>query len=244
MYHENVRVRDKSGYHSEYDMNPRYKPDYADGSAELSMMQERGLGLINLNDYINSDENKFPYYESINSTTYPEQNTDYLGANFYLRYIDETIHEIEFGWFKAIRWDAQLPFRVILINEKYKYMIVTEPDRVLPDNSSIRDQWGVMVANKHVHQIPIQNKTLLGLPVRDCYFKDKGSVAGTIIKADQGGAHPHFIILEKLNGDYRLISMEETMPIISLYDIVTQSGVEYWPSDWKNLYVENDYSYS
>ena len=240
------RVGRKSGYHAEWDMKPRYRPVYSDESATLNELKEKDLALINLADYINfDDKQRFPYVSTIDAENYPEQNTDYLGATFRLRYMDEEIHEVESAVFKCVRYDAEEPFRAILVNDDKKLMIVTDNQLyVIPDDNELTDDIGRSITNEHVHQIPIQNGEMLGMYVRDGYLGNQKTIGGIVVRADAGGDWPQYVVLEFVSDtEYRLVTFEETKAIAPIYDLYEDNDRSYWPDDWMNLWVDNDAEY-
>lgn len=207
------------------------------------MKNNKDLRMINVADYINYDNLQFPFVETITSRDFPAQTDVMLGATIPLWYMDETVHEKQYGEFKVIRWDLTVPYRVILINDDLQIIIVTRSEDVLDDGTGQVDDIGRHVNNAHVHQIPIQNFELLGMETMDYFFKDTKTNCGVFLRADAGGDHPQFVLLETLDDEtYRVITLEETKSVCCLHDIVAKSTPlhkkhEWWPKDWRNLKI-------
>lgn len=226
--------------HEEYRRNRlRYDPVFETEEEEVSQREGKKLGLIDIQSIIHCDDYIFPMEDTITSTDYPEQDEEQIGQTYALWYmLENDTHEKEYGEFTVVRWDNEDPGIVMLVNDNKKMILVALPEWVLPDGTETEDELGRKVYNSHIHSYPTQMGEIIGLLVRDMYFKDPQYNYGVIIRADAGGDHPQYVILETLRDDsFRLITFKEAKAISSLYDINANNidNDEYWPDDWRNL---------
>lgn len=220
---------------------------YKDFDKRIILNKHLGISMMNIPN------------DKVLENTMPEQRTDMLGKKFSLRYIqyinpfDHNPDEV--GWtdskesyfyidyFTVIRWDISDDL-VILINDLKHLVIVTEAKYVLSDCTAWKDEYNRVADNAHIHEIPIQDLSFLGINTMDTYIDSLGEYhLGTIIRADKaGGQQQKCVILEDRGDSYRVVTIDEGFFFIQHADIEINSTTtvkeiyeKFWPTDWRNL---------
>lgn len=157
------------------------------------------------------------YVPTIGLEHFPVQDTEKIGTVLNVKYYDSDNHFETSGVFEIIRWDAELPYVVIMVNRERGKFIVSSIKNLEEDGDISFDEYGKVLQNGFIHYIPFSLDGFVGIPCYMEFFDSVEQSKGVILRADAANAHPIAVICDDITK--RIYLSDEVRVLIKIEDI-------------------------